>query len=294
MTVLFVFGAGASCSSDVVKFNPPLGNKLYDELVKFDLQYWGNLNSCLTPIFRRDFELGTLLIPIFHPEMVVDLHKAMARFFFKYTPSPGNLYCQLIQRIKNSNRDSDIRFSTLNYERLLELAMRINNVDYDIIYPHGCCHLLSMNALIYANQVVLNDFNSNMIRGINVEAVHDSKYFENYLDELSVPPVMSLFEPQKRNIMLGGDYIDCQRQNFKQQCKEANVIIVIGIQYRKHDKHVWDALGETNGTIIYCSGKTAIKNFKKWADNHNKKINYEVLEGYFRDEFDKICNFAKI
>lgn len=293
MKVLFVFGAGASCDADEIAKNPPLGNKLFDELVNFDSHHWGNIKPHVAEVFKSDFEMGSQCLTIDQKTEIVELHKSMARYFFGFEPSTSNLYSTLIKRIKNSNSSNFFGFSTLNYERFLELTMMMNEVSYPISYPHGCCHLIRPGVFIYANEINLGDFAPNVICGGAVVPVHDSQYFCQYLEQ-KAPPVMSVFEPRKNPVLGGGDFLESQRQLFRNQCETADIIIVIGIQYREHDTHVWDSLARTNGKVVYCSGYSAIKGFVEWQKKQKKKIKRKIFKGYFRDEFEKICKIAGV
>lgn len=149
---LLIFGAGASYGSDTVNKTPPLTNELFDQLVKFNPPDWGSLNKNFAQLFKKDFEKGMEQYAIENPQNITILQRAMAMYFFNYRPSDSNLYYKLAQKIKNANWDG--AFSTLNYERLLEISLstigfqpyigkkpnKLNN-PIELCLPHGYCNI---------------------------------------------------------------------------------------------------------------------------------------------------------
>jgi hypothetical protein len=69
----------------------------------------------------------------------------------------------------------------------------------------------------------------------------------------------------------------------------AQLIIIIGIQVRDHDEHLWIPLAKTNAKLVYCSGNGA-KIFEKWRNKLRIKKKDHILSGYFFEHFEEICN----
>ena len=86
-----------------------------------------------------------------HSHILPPLQRAMAAFFFNFTPNPTNLYIKLSERIRHNKWKGTL--ATLNYERLLEMSLILIGLqavvgrkpkqedEIEICLPHGCCHL---------------------------------------------------------------------------------------------------------------------------------------------------------
>jgi len=147
---LILFGAGASSGSDT-QGTPPLGGGLFDALAEFSPQTWGNIQAGEAKSFRDIFEKGMRAFADAHPFDVDRLQRAMAGYFFTFRPTRSSLYVHLAERIRTSNWSGAL--ATLNYERLLDLALRRSgleariqgvregNTDIELLLPHGCCHM---------------------------------------------------------------------------------------------------------------------------------------------------------
>ena len=147
---LILFGAGASFGSDT-QGTPPLGGSLFDTLAEFSPQTWGGIQVGEAELFRDNFEQGMRAFADVHPCDVDRLQRAMAGYFFTFQPTRFSLYVRLGERIRASNWNGTL--ASLNYERLLDLALRSGglecriqavrkgNTDIELVLPHGCCHL---------------------------------------------------------------------------------------------------------------------------------------------------------
>ena len=116
--VVFLFGAGASFGSDTAGM-PPLGNQLFACLQQFSPDIWGKIAGDLAEQFRQDFEAEMTQVS---PMQLAPLQRAMADYFFRFSPTGANLYLELAQRIAAMPHWSGALCS-LNYERLLEKSL---------------------------------------------------------------------------------------------------------------------------------------------------------------------------
>src|SRR5215475_5708405 len=116
MTSVIVFGAGASKGSDTSGI-PPLGKELFYALRKYNPTGWGKLPQSLSELFENDFEKGMLRLSEENPHWMPVLQRAMASYFFGFSPSYTSLYRKLARRLKLAKWNG--AFATLNYERLL-------------------------------------------------------------------------------------------------------------------------------------------------------------------------------
>jgi hypothetical protein len=117
---LILFGAGASYGSDRSNA-PPLGAELFGDLRRLNPDGWGGVPAELSEAFSRDFEVGMERLAAVSPHAMPVLQRAMAAYFFRYVPSTTSLYVRLAQKMAATRWAGAC--ATLNYERLLEIAI---------------------------------------------------------------------------------------------------------------------------------------------------------------------------
>lgn len=290
---VFLFGAGASYGSDT-QGTPPLGAKLFDELRRFNPDGWGFLHEDIARKFREDFERA---LQTLDQHALAPLQRAMAAYFFRFRPGPSNLYRELSRRIGRVGWSGVL--CTLNYERLLEISLLENGIQYhyanrpgngkgvELCFPHGCCHIFCEGAKGMAGGVSfagLSVHTDGPVSFITEPAAHWER-----LTQDAFPPVMSYFEPGKRTTS-GHSFIVGQRERWKQSVASAESVAVVGARVRPHDAHIWDPLAGTPAHITYCGGPTGAEEFRAWAKLSRAGRQDTVLQGYLCDEFDAICN----
>ena len=104
----------------------------------------------------------------------------------------------------------------------------------------------------------------------------------------AVPPVMSYFEPKKTTTS-GASFILNQRRRWAELMQSADVVAIVGVKVRPTDDHIWKPIGESAATLVYCAGPRAATEFRSWAVAARPKKDDVALDGYFTDEFDRIC-----
>ncbi len=296
---LILFGAGASFGSDADnRYTPPLGGDLFDALCRFGSQSWGAVPQQFANLFRGDFEQGMREFALSYGGANVDiLQRAMAGYFFQFRPRQQSLYHRLARCAKQTGWDG--AFATLNYERLLELALTAEAVQprvgspsqppgaIELCLPHGCCHIFGMIRAhnISASSGVTFD-------GGRVEVVDNPQKFSARLLNDVIPPVMSYFEPQKKT-RSGVSFIKRQRDRYSRLVGEAEVVGVVGVRVRPHDAHIWEALRETRARIVYCAGESGAEEFQAWAEASGRRGD-QVLSNYWTEGFDDICSAVGI
>ncbi len=293
---MIVFGAGASFGSDSSNV-PPLGTALFDELVSSCPNTWGKIKSGLARLLKDDFERGMEQLSNQNPHSMAPLQRAMAEYFFRFTPSQNNLYLKLARKIRTSNWKGAL--VTLNYERLLELSLLKENLkpvtnepqankEVAICFPHGCCHLFVINVSGGAKGVKV-PYQGITLTTDKVQVLHYLNKFQQRVHNDAFPPIMSYFVPQK-NTVSGANFIQNQRQRFANLVSNSNKIAIIGLKVRLHDKHMWKPLAKTPARLTYCSGKNAAGEFKVWANQHRPSTSADIVfDGYFAEHFNDIC-----
>lgn len=287
-STVILFGAGASTGSDDSN-TPPLGVELFDHLAKFDPIGWGAVTKKVNTLFKEDFEAGMKVLAKSADNQLPCLQKTMAEFFFQYTPSKKSLYHEFCQKIKHKN--ISIGFASLNYERLLELAIAESGQEFDICLPHGCCNIFCDGA---STDSLGADFpGTGVTTSGRIYSVNDEAKFKYKINNDSFPPVMSYFEPEKR-VTSGTNFIEDQKQKWANLCNSANEIYVIGVNPKESDCHIWEPLKQTQAKIIYCGGTSGGEIFEKWSNSANRSQKDIILKGYFQYEFENICNLIGI
>ncbi len=293
---VFLFGAGASYGSDTLG-TPPLGPGLFDELQRFNPDGWGTIAGKIATEFRSDFEEAMKLIA---SHALAPLQRAMAAYFFQFTPRTSNLYFELANRITGAEGWLGAA-CTLNYERLLELSLFRNGIQpfsgdppadsigLELCLPHGCCHIFCDSVKGVAGEVTFDGFSIQTDGPVTV--VGDRGEHRTRILQDSFPPVMSFFEPNKRTTT-GRSFIETQRARWRELAANADVVLIIGVRVRPHDDHIWDPIADAEARLVYCGGPTGASEYRSWAAATRLGRSDRVLEGYFREEFDVICEEA--
>ena len=231
-----------------------------------------------------------------HPHGAGPLQRAMAAYFFKYTPQRTSLYFRLAQLIKAAQWSGAV--CTLNYERLLELSVMTAGLQpvinmgttpgctLELCLPHGCCHIFCDGARARSSAVSFSAFGVTTDGPVTV--ITDPQQHNDRISQDAFPPVMSYFEPSKRTTA-GASFITNQRARWQQLATKAEKIVAVGIRVRTNDGHIWEPIAQSNAAVIYCSGRTAGEEFHTWASQSRPKARNIVLNGFLADEFGSIC-----
>lgn len=300
--VVFLLGAGASYGSEQPAI-VPLGNKLFDELTLYSPHTWGQLPSSLSSIFKKDFEEGMIKTP---PQQYADLYIEMAAYFFAKQINTKNLYIELAKRVKKTRlwRGS---FVTLNYECLLEqafssqrlkLSLNTSDIDldwnctcYEILKPHGACNLYNSSLKGSCGMVSMDALGIQTL-GEVLKAETESEFIL-HIKHNAFPPVMSYFQPDKATTS-GINFINAHRFRYAEAIAQADKVIIIGVLPRNDDIHIWEPLSITNAQILYCSGIDGVDRYKNWSARFPKRASDIVLNLFFKEGFDIICDFAEL
>ena len=313
---LIIFGAGTSIGSEENNM-PPLGTRLFDELIAFSPNGWGNIPADLVNVFQEDFEKGMEELSEKYPTSMTKIQSVMAKFFVRYQPTSESLYVKLTEKIKDNAWEGCL--STLNYERLLELSIRradlipkfqsCNFPEIEMCYPHGCCNFfceglsgtegigIGQNSVTVGPGGSLNfvpggslNFGPRGITtgGTSIKIINNAVLFNQKIAQ-AFPPVMSYFIASKFTTSCA-NFIQSERDRFDKLVANADNIAIIGIRVREHDSHIWNYLATTSAAITYCAGSSG-KQYSEWAKKKRKNFKKDlVLDGYWDKNFDEICS----
>jgi len=296
MTNAILFGAGASFGSgEVIPRPPPMTNELLQPLERLFPMVWGGLPQNQRLVLGSDFEAGMKDIGENNPYALPPLQCSLASFFFSFVPGQNNLYRDLARRIRrNTWRGALI---SLNYERLLELSLVAEGIrpfagsppdtssSVELCLPHGCCHIFCESVRGTAGAVLFSGSNVKT-RGHVTVIAEPTEHAKRIHD--AFPPVMSYFDPAKSTTS-GVNFIEEQRARYDAIVRNARIVAVVGVKVRPHDKHLWEALKETNADVIYCAGESAGREFAAWASANRQDKVSKVLYSYFSESFNELC-----
>ncbi|NGX63646.1 MAG: hypothetical protein KR126chlam6_01059 [Candidatus Anoxychlamydiales bacterium] len=296
MSVLFLFGAGASYGSENDTTNiPKLGVDLFQALRdRFPLT-WGTLDLKYGDLFRKDFEKGMDLVLERHPKEVSELQRSMAEYFFNFIPSSDSLYIRLIKRLGIKN----VSFSSLNYDRLLEESIirsgyhpnytsdQTKEKEVGVCLPHGGCNLFLKGLNIPPGSLSFT-YAEDVFDSTEIDIIRDYEQFKIELKSRALPPIMACFNSKKTSAV-GRKFLEIQARGFEEMVLSSGLIVIVGVNVREHDRHIWSPLTETKAKLAYCSGRNGAKDFNLWNKKCRVEKKDQIFQGYFVDHFEEIC-----
>jgi len=228
VNIAVLIGAGASFGAGgIAPHRPPLGAELFDRLQKEFPDSWVSLlDDDERKAFRGDppdppFETGMKMLWENNDERLPRLLIDMAIYFSRFRPDGSpNCYAALLQLLMTTSR-IDVFFCSLNYECVFEQIAE--QVGLDLINlgrgrreegrraclykPHGSCNYIdrvtrnvrgtfgqTFHSYVYRDHPALTDFE--VLNCPDVETLYDTG--------VTVPPVMSLYEPTKHSPLIRG------------------------------------------------------------------------------------------
>jgi len=300
MENLVLVGAGASTGAEtdsgkIIPEQPPLGSQLFDRLSSKYPDTWGALPADIQDEFVDDFERGMVALGEEHSELHASLYRVMGDYFasFRIAASP-TWYGRLASELEGSISNNKTVFASLNYECLLELALRRRGFEVAhclsqrsdsavVLKPHGSCNFLSDK--VRAEGIT---FDEGVRFGGDIQVVGLDEARQYCQGDAALYPAMSLFRPDKY-IQIGVHVVDKFQEMWKEAVDEAEKIAVIGVKPRESDEHIWGELSNTDADIYYIGGEEP---FRTWenahrADSHDEFVSSRFHSGY-QDLVDKL------
>lgn len=297
--ITIIFGAGASTGSGkCLPYNPPLGNELFDNLVKLNGAF-SKLDENQKEIFRKNgFEEGMATIKN-DSNIINPLQKEIACYLSKFEVNYDNAYVKLFYELKNVI--NNITITTLNYDLLIEQALKKCNI-FNIAYfgENEGIPLLKL----HGSSNFLPDLGQIQISGISI--VNSSTFIEglkinetlNHLEIVewcqnpkndSLSPVLAMYEKGKRVVINSKSIKNIQRI-YTNKLKESSLVVLIGIKYVEQDWHIWNPIKDSKAKILINS-RSYPSDVIKWAEQNELEINH--LKGSFNDVIEEIIKAIK-
>lgn len=244
---------------------------------------------------------------------LTSLQLQLARYLFRFEPSDGNLYRKLGKRIKSYERTTGMRwngaFATLNYDRLLQLALTVTSVPFslsgpmgpgfEICAPHGLCNLFSGTVRYERNfsaserpAIIFADHTSTLEGDAPPVLIRSQEEFDT-VAKYGLPPIMSYYEGEKLS-SIHMEWLHMHRNRFHELVRHAGKIAIVGMRVHEVDLHIWEPLAMTSAKLLYCSGDGG--EFSAWQTRVGRRPESdELLTGmYFRDGFETILKFLDL
>jgi len=177
--------------------------------------------------------------------------------------------------------------ATINYDRLLYLAFRNNEINPQgkILFLHGACN-------IYMGSAIGCFPNPRMRVKDNIADSYPFAETEDIYESFPTP-ILSHYHFTKRP-QNGCNLVEDQQKQFKKILKiQAKNIVIVGVNFASQDSHIWgkEALGGTKANIYYFNtSKASRKLEKEWAFFNPQK--HKTIPKFFEEGFEDICQYA--
>ncbi len=134
-------------------------------------------------------------------------------------------------------------------------------------------------------------FNDDVFDSDEIRIIRNYQLFKHELKSRALPPIMACFNTTKISAV-GKKFLEKQKAMFEQMVLSATLIVIIGVQVRNHDEHIWKPLSRTNAKLIYCSGNASAA-FSDWCAEHRAKKMNQIYQGYFGEHINDICGVVR-
>lgn len=295
--VTLIFGAGASFGSgNCYPNNPPLGNELFNELVKLDGAFSRLDEKMKNEFIKKGFEEGMALIQN-DSSIINPIQKEVASYLSQFKVENDNAYVNLFKSIKEVI--NDITIVTLNYDLLIEDALRKNllfikyELDWkhgvSLLKPHGSCGFLpDLGGMNMSGNTMINC--GTFVDGLNIFRSINKEEIINWCEDpknSDISPVLSMYNKEKR-IVINKNFISNIQEIYKKKIENSRMIILIGVKYIEHDTHIWEPIKNSKAKVYFNSRSGISEEMEKWSKEND--INLFSIKGSFNEKIEEISN----
>lgn len=253
--------------------SPPLGNKLFPELMIFAPESWGNMPEHYANLFEKNFESGMGEVWSNRPEWLTAILVDMARYFSHFTAGVDSTYGSFIRKLQMLLKLSEITFSTLNYECIFESAVQACGLESDyssnmqkglgrvnLLKLHGSCNFVA-DGFIDPGQSIVTGHKIRLSLPIKPISLGD---VEPYLRQVRVPTAMAVYAEGKPTDSCP-EAIASLQDVWSQRVRDASVVGIVGVRPHPIDAHIWGPLADTPARLVVVGDKNA---YESWAKGH--------------------------
>lgn len=104
-----------------------------------------------------------------------------------------------------------------------------------------------------------------------------------------ISPVMCMYEGNK-SIKINKSVIDTIQQKYKDALSQSSQIIIVGMAYIKHDKHVWDPIRESKANILVIDPYP--DSIYAWKQEHDLE-HVDIIASEFGKHIETISDVVK-
>ncbi|HHQ4630828.1 TPA: hypothetical protein ACSQ1O_002278 [Aeromonas hydrophila] len=297
--ITIIFGAGASYGSGMtIPYNPPLGNKLFENLVGLKGAF-SKIPEATRYIFEKNgFEDGMATIPN-DSRIINPLQKEIACYLSKFQATPNNAYTRLFNKIRRIM--PSVNIVTLNYDTLIEQALALNGypTDYNasgngvtLLKPHGSSNFLPQiqNGCTFDNLVSVDC--GTFIEGLQTKPASTYAEVKSWCNDPrnnSLSPVLCMYAKGKR-VVINPGLINNIQSNYNSLISKSNLVVLVGIKYIEHDSHIWQPLENYNASLLIVDPYP--QETIEWVRRVEKQ-DVHVISSGFNDSVWKIAKLIR-
>ena len=293
MAVVVLLGAGASFGSvGVEPYAPPLGNDLFNDLVKRG-GVAATLPEYIKHLFESNFEDGMAEYFKYSNKNIMSFQRELAYYLAHFKPKESNVYLRLIRELGCQR----VVYSSLNYDLLFELSAAKLGLftTYSSEYHQGGVRLLK----IHGSSNFWPDIPKGMLKNCNfynsgiadiqapIKPLNQIDTINKCKQEDSLAPAIAMFAEGKA-VRISPDYVQNQYEMWKEQVNKSSNIFVVGVRVHEIDKHIWSILGNSKAKVTYFGFDNDRAEFNQWKINNNKKNAY-----FYNSDFEKSVQIIK-
>ncbi len=215
-------------------------------------------------MLEKDFEQGMANLWQTSLEKVPPLTSEMPQYFSQFKPSmdSSDCYSQIAKLIAEHGLVANVAFATLNYECVLDLALKIATKQR-IVYAnpskpfaapilwklHGGCNLVpDNNWTMQGNTYGIQQIFDGPVKAIEPSAIG------SYFDRMDVPPVMSVYMPGKPTQTSTG-ILSRIRSEWQEWTESVAAVVVIGAKPILKETYIWQPIISGNSKIYWVGGR---------------------------------------
>jgi hypothetical protein len=231
--------------------------------------------------FSTDFEGAMADLIENQPERIQDLVRDMGIYFAQFrTNGQDTAYRALIRGAIAQGKFTDLKFSTLNYDCLLEMTLSEegNRIAYleggtltaqpTVWKPHGSCNWVPDlgGGGIYGITLIVRPTARMVEAPIKVIQPHELRKWAS--NNQSLFPAMAVYARTKHSFICR-NFIDKVRTEWTAAVMSASKVAVVGVRPNPKDEHIWKPLAHTRAKLFFVGGE---QDFQVWRKENRSTL----------------------
>jgi hypothetical protein len=207
-----------------------------------------SLCSCFQGL--KGFEAGFGQVRAHDDTLTTALLRSMGGYFLKFN-ADENEYDELLEKLVRGG--VRLAVATLNYDLLLDqalarLSQKFGKADLkaSVLKVHGAPTFWPTSRVRISGCTFSGASECNV--DAPVEEVSVDRALVRAREDDSVAPAMALYSESKE-MLFCKSFLDEIRARFRSLVTEADEVLIVGVAYAPHDRHVWEPLEISPATI---------------------------------------------